>query len=547
MATHQIAEGLASLGRGKDTMLMHVTPKEVAGLQNLAMAHGGSLTINPQTGLPEAGFFDDLLGAVAPIGLGMLLGPAGLGMSALGAGLATGVAGFALSGGDLMTGLTSGLGGYGGSSLGKSLGTIGKTASIPQVSTVGLDTATKAAETLGAGAGSVAGAPVGMANSFNLATNAPIGAIGKTAATSAIPGAAAFEQSMGLSKLYGTGIKSTNLLGEAAPYSFSDIGTGAKEVFSDPMKYWKSGDIGWQDAATVGMPILSAAMKTPQLKIPEDNSYKMKYEGPYTAQDRAPRVPTIEEQAALRAAGSPEYSYFGNSNPYPGFNKAPGYADGGLTQLYGSPDGTPAQNTPAGGYGLDRLNRLAQGGMSGYAGGGMIAFDAGGQIPNVPQMGVAPAGLGQLANNLPLGAPQAAQPQQPQMPMPQQAMPQAPAQDPLQSMLQNAITDPMGRVVQKAMGGGIHSLAKGGKTLPGGYLDGAGDGMSDSIPATIGAKQPARLADGEFVIPADVVSHLGNGSSKAGAKHLYKMMDKVRRARTGTKKQGKQINPNKFA
>jgi hypothetical protein len=133
------------------------------------------------------------------------------------------------------------------------------------------------------------------------------------------------------------------------------------------------------------------------------------------------------------------------------------------------------------------------------------------------------------------------------MPMPQQAMPQAPAQDPLQSMLQNAITDPMGRVVQKAMGGGIHSLAKGGKTLPGGYLDGAGDGMSDSIPATIGAKQPARLADGEFVIPADVVSHLGNGSSKAGAKHLYKMMDKVRRARTGTKKQGKQINPNKFA
>jgi hypothetical protein len=80
----------------------------------------------------------------------------------------------------------------------------------------------------------------------------------------------------------------------------------------------------------------------------------------------------------------------------------------------------------------------------------------------------------------------------------------------------------------------------------GGYLNGQGDGMSDSIPATIEGKQPARLADGEFVVPADVVSHIGNGSSKAGSQRLYSMLDKVRKARTGTKKQGKQINPNKY-
>jgi hypothetical protein len=80
----------------------------------------------------------------------------------------------------------------------------------------------------------------------------------------------------------------------------------------------------------------------------------------------------------------------------------------------------------------------------------------------------------------------------------------------------------------------------------GGYLDGAGDGMSDSIPATIEGTQPARLADGEFVVPADVVSHLGNGSSKAGSKRLYKMLDKVRHARTGHKKQGKQIKADKY-
>jgi hypothetical protein len=94
------------------------------------------------------------------------------------------------------------------------------------------------------------------------------------------------------------------------------------------------------------------------------------------------------------------------------------------------------------------------------------------------------------------------------------------------------------------MYGGIASMAKGG--MPPRFLSGGGDGMSDDIKATINGKQPARLADGEFVIPADVVSHLGNGSSKAGAKKLYSMMDKVRTARTGNKKQGKQINPNKF-
>jgi hypothetical protein len=97
------------------------------------------------------------------------------------------------------------------------------------------------------------------------------------------------------------------------------------------------------------------------------------------------------------------------------------------------------------------------------------------------------------------------------------------------------------------------NYAAGGSTL-GGYasggnprlLEGPGDGMSDNIPATIGAKQPARLADGEFVVPADVVSHLGNGSTDAGAKRLYNMMDKVRKARTGSKKQGKQINADKY-
>jgi hypothetical protein len=78
------------------------------------------------------------------------------------------------------------------------------------------------------------------------------------------------------------------------------------------------------------------------------------------------------------------------------------------------------------------------------------------------------------------------------------------------------------------------------------YLRGPTDGMADELPAQIGKNQPAALSHGEFVIPADVVSHLGNGNSDAGAKKLYQMMDKIRQARTGNKKQGKQINPDKY-
>lgn len=95
-----------------------------------------------------------------------------------------------------------------------------------------------------------------------------------------------------------------------------------------------------------------------------------------------------------------------------------------------------------------------------------------------------------------------------------------------------------------ATGGGIASL--GSYSDGGRMLKGPGDGMSDSIPASIGSKQPARLADGEFVVPADVVSHLGNGSTDAGAKQLYAMMNKVRKARTGNQKQGRQISAGKY-
>ena len=97
-------------------------------------------------------------------------------------------------------------------------------------------------------------------------------------------------------------------------------------------------------------------------------------------------------------------------------------------------------------------------------------------------------------------------------------------------------------VARRMMGGGhLGSYSDGGR-----LLKGPGDGMSDDIPAKIGKKQPARLADGEFVVPADVVSGIGNGSTDAGAKRLYQMMDRVRSARTGSKKQGREIKAEKY-
>ena len=93
---------------------------------------------------------------------------------------------------------------------------------------------------------------------------------------------------------------------------------------------------------------------------------------------------------------------------------------------------------------------------------------------------------------------------------------------------------PVENLPQYNDGGDIYMAA-------GRYLSGGGDGMSDSIPATINDRQPARLADGEFIVPADVVSDLGNGSSNAGAKKLYAMMNKIRKARHGTTKQPPEV------
>ena len=123
------------------------------------------------------------------------------------------------------------------------------------------------------------------------------------------------------------------------------------------------------------------------------------------------------------------------------------------------------------------------------------------------------------------------------------------------SGIDGKVYDASGVVVppKTAANGGLMALAGGGMSVGtlGGYSDGGrllkgpGDGVSDSIPASIGDRQPARLADGEFVVPARIVSELGNGSTEAGAHKLYAMMDRVQNARKKTTgKKQVAANPN---
>jgi hypothetical protein len=122
MSLHIAAKHLAAQGRGPDTTLVHMAPREVAGLQALAKAHGGSLTINPQTGLAEAGFLSNILPTLAGAGLMMIPG-----MQPLGAAALVGGGSMLANGGDLKSGLMAGLGAYGGAGLKSSTTSLNRT------------------------------------------------------------------------------------------------------------------------------------------------------------------------------------------------------------------------------------------------------------------------------------------------------------------------------------------------------------------------------------------------------------------------------------
>ena len=540
MSLELAAQHLASRGRKGDTMLVHMAPQEVSGLQALARAHGGTLTVNPDTGLPEANFLKRML----PMLIGAALTPLTGGLiNPMTAGLLVGGVETARTG-NLGKGLMAGLGAYGGAGLGAGL--------------------------MGAGAGT--------------AQQAAIAGVGEGASQGAMNQAAAEATKQALASplsTMGQGVASLGTeAGRSAALSSMGGGMGAA-------KY----------GLAAASPLLQGAEQTPYAGS-GPNPYEYDYD-PNT--QRYTRVPPGSRQRDILAptTGMPGMAMGGpveemsNRNQMETMmaNGGQMFATGGQINLQGTFDvggggqsgqentnGYRAAGSGGGGGGLlagmggtAETGYMSPGGMDGSSIGNSMQQlqraqqqQTGGIDPRAVQAN--PQGFQQWLNG--------AQQQEKQMPgstmlaglfggaakpsydqyvaSNNQRLAEKSQIGSAASMTHDYVGPTMSRSDWEASQnapknpasyfaqGGIASLAYGGQSHLGDYSDGGrllkgpGDGVSDSIPATIADKRPARLADGEFVVPARIVSELGNGSTEAGARKLYAMMDRIQKARGKT-------------
>jgi hypothetical protein len=432
-----VAQNLADKGRKGDSMLVHMTPDEVAGLQALAQQMGGSLTVNPQTGLPEANIFKKLL----PMALGFALGPAGFGVfqSALTTGLAVG-AGYTLATGSLQQGLAAGLGAYGGSNLGTGLQAAGTA-----------DAATSAAASDAASSGlQVAGGAGGAAAEAAMVD--PTALHPDLAGTITPSGSSVFDLS--------------------PPANYSVAAPGAAEGVS----------LGTKSGFQASLPEVSSVSLTSA--DPTATSFETGLGGGVT-----PTAPPA----------TPGSAFTGLERSLLGDKATSDLAAERYAARTGSTLGTSLMQT---------------------LGGATL---------------------------------QSAADEQEAVKAQQAAIDEK--RERRKRLAEEVARQTLGRVtvrsggLMKLAGGGMSYMEAGGTTGPTGApreVVGNGDGMSDSVPADIEGVQEARLADGEFVIPADVVADIGNGSSDAGSKKLYDMMDRVRKARHGTTEQPPEIKAERL-
>lgn len=294
-----MAQELQSYGRNGDSMLIHMAPEEVGGLQNLAMAMGGSLSINPETGLVEANFLKKILPTLLGAGLSFIPGVGPL----LAAGIVGG--GQTLLTGDINKGLMAGLQAFGGASLGGAAGA-GNVFGAKAAASSALPSAAPMSAIPGAtgSSASALGAKLGLAGSASPAAALGGGAAGPMSLIpQAAPVAAAKTGLAGFAQKFGQ-TAATGLGGAAAKYAPYAAGAGLLSGIGE---------------AT-----------TPQMAMPGQEN-KSIYEGPYMPQPRKARFRTPEE---VRRAGGAEFSFFENANPYPGFltksgGMPTGYAEGG--------------------------------------------------------------------------------------------------------------------------------------------------------------------------------------------------------------------------
>lgn len=310
------AQQTQSYGRGDDSMLVHMTPDEVGGLQALAMAHGGSLTINPHTGLPEAGF----LGKILPTLLGALGAAVGLPTWALALG-GTAV-GTAVSG-DLGKGLMAGLGAWGGASLAGGLG-LGKAGEAAMKgATLGTDAPTQLVGTTaqqGATAlpAAVAGQSAGLTSA--LANTAAAGGAGAGAA--------------------GVGAGAANLAGQAASKAPGLIDRfSAASRFQGVGKAPLGGFLGKAAPYAAGLGLVNTVSELAAPNLPKYEEEENKWH--YAPLRKPPkREVSFQTPEQMRESGGAEFTYFPDSNPFPGYaldqtmdETNRGYADGGLAAL----------------------------------------------------------------------------------------------------------------------------------------------------------------------------------------------------------------------
>jgi hypothetical protein len=453
-----VAQNLADKGRKGDSMLVHMTPDEVAGLQALAQQMGGSLTINPQTGLPEANIFKKLL----PMALGFALGPAGAGIfsSALTTGLAVG-AGYTLATGSLQQGLAAGLGAYGGSNLGTGLQAAGTADAA--TSAAASDAASSGLQVAGGAGGDAASAA--MVESQLGYGDIPFESFNQAPASYSYAVPPPSPTSISLTGGAGSGL---SLTPEATGFAATGPAIpGSEELFT-------------QQVPIESVNLATGARETAMSTVPKTSSV--------LTSDVTGLGSTPTPGSALTGAER----YFGDKATSD--LAAQRYAD-----ATGSTLGTSAMQT---------------------LGGATL---------------------------------QSAAEEQEAVKAQQAAIDEK--RERRKRLFEEIAERTLGRVnvrsggLMQLAGGGMSYMEAGGTTGPTGAprdVVGNGDGMSDSVPADIEGVQEARLADGEFVIPADVVADIGNGSSDAGSKKLYDMMDRIRMARHGTTEQPPEIQAERL-
>jgi hypothetical protein len=519
MSLHNLAKHVQQKGRGKDQMLVHMTPREVQGLQALAKANGGSLTVNPETGLAEAGFLEDVLPIVAMAAATYFTaGAAAPALSAaLGSTMAGGIAAGSLAG--------AGVGAIGAAAQDKDVGQGALYGGIGGAISGGMGAYDGAASAdLFSGASGASGTPALSPDAVNkVALDASV--------TGQIPGQSGMPlepQAMDASRgmVEPSGFSSTPLPPGMPPPT--QAGTAAAQLKGQAQI----------DALTRLDPSATAFGNAPG---PNAEQAMFQAENLARPTEVGNIYPDLKATPPPPGSGPSYYSTMGVpgkilTQALPGMT-----ADIGMNQQdMGVPGAEPYQSAstlspdfqgytprqPKPYYQAQYTRYAADGGLMALAPGGLAEEKKKKQRASLTAdrtmaaMSADQAGLAML-NNARYGA-------------------NMTGASPLRSSKTlGDLPTPVG-----AARGGLADL--GSYSDGGRMLKGPGDGMSDSIPGIIGRKQPARLADGEFVVPADVVSHLGNGSTDAGAKRLYAMMDRARQARTGKKKQAPAVNADKI-